>query len=77
MASKGMNPRSAGFWVRVGILVIALLGILSVIGYFRSGDFAEEPGVQTFLNPEGAPVERKARVVIETPAPNPQPSSTP
>lgn len=64
--------RKMSFWIRVGVMILALVGVFYTMGYFRSGEFTQSEEVQEFLNPTEA--ERKARVVVDDP---PAPGSTP
>jgi hypothetical protein len=69
MQKNAANPRQLYFWMRVGLMVLALVGIFWMMTYFQSGDFETSPNVQGLLNPDGSTVvpERRARLVIETP----------
>jgi len=74
MTPKGSDPRRIGFWLRLGLMISALIGLFYVMGYVNSGRLENSPEVQTFLNPEAEP-PRAARVVIDhTPTPSPTPT---
>ncbi|MBX2996333.1 MAG: hypothetical protein KF681_16035 [Bdellovibrionaceae bacterium] len=69
-----VSPDQPYFWMRLGLMLLALIGIVWAMGYFQSGEFESSPNVQGMMNPDGEGVERKARVVIEAP---PSASPTP
>ncbi|MFN7728159.1 MAG: hypothetical protein ACK5P7_03285 [Bdellovibrio sp.] len=77
MQKNAANPRQLYFWMRVGLMVLALVGIFWLMTYFQSGEFEASPNVQGLMNPEGSPVvqERRARLVIETPSTSPTPAA--
>lgn len=74
MKQSKFNPSQPYFWMRLGLMLLALIGIFWVMGYFKSGNFESSPNVQGLMNPEGEAPERKARVIIEAP---PSASPTP
>ena len=80
MQTLASNPRRPVFWIRIGLLILALAAVVYFMGYFQSGKFEQSPAVKSFMEQPG-PESHPAKVILDQvpgqghPAPTSSPAS--